>query len=73
MIRVTIEMCPFGDESKPRTIATFKIANVGGTHTESIYEADAVVDDMPSMSTILTHNRDDGVIVLVERVLARFR
>ena len=45
MLRVTLEMVPFGIEERKRTIGTIEISNVGGNAASGNYKVRHVRDD----------------------------
>lgn len=73
MLRVTIDLLPFGDESAKRTLATYEIVNRGpldGYGEEcTLY---SVVYDGPKgkIESGFTHDRADGVDACVRAAMA---
>ena len=75
MIRVTVEIVPFGDESSTRQIGKMEIWNLGTTNTKSLLETGDICDygaryvDIEQQSTTnlpnIVHDRDDGIESLI--------
>jgi len=71
MIRVTVELVPFGVEGLKRTIAEAEIGNVGGDLTTGEYDC-AFVDDRSDYVLVgngVIHCRDDSVWSLIRSCL----
>lgn len=81
MMRVTIEIVPYGLEKEKYLIRTYDIGNIG--HLSHMnphicrYAVWELVENGPrehrEPEFYVWHDRDDGPDVLVERVLARLR
>jgi hypothetical protein len=75
MLRVTIELVPFGEEEFAQTISEFCVANVGGDKETNIadYELGGYVVKNNKIEEIAKelqgHNRDDGVLKLIGEIL----
>ena len=73
MLRVTIDLVPFGDESAKRTLATYEIANRGPLddygEERTMY---SVSYDGPKgkIESSFTHDRADGVDACVRAAMA---
>jgi hypothetical protein len=75
MMRVTVEIVPFGQEKDKYTLHTIEIGNMG-RHKEGQYDRDgrtycrynAWLDGEQIAENIL-HAREDGALNLIERVL----
>ena len=71
MIRVTVELVPFGIEESKKTIGIMNIANDGtGDRLTGNYEA-RLEDDAGTEATVMVkgHKRGDGVWTLIRRAL----
>lgn len=79
-LRVTLEIVPFGDEDNKREIATINISNVGEVenlgfgHSICNYNYHCSVPmaetrEDRGTGTIYNHDRRDGALELVQRVL----
>lgn len=72
MIRVTVELVPWGDESMKKTIGVMNIANDGNSGDREIgnYEA-RMEDDRGTEKTVhvMGHKRTTGVWTLIRRTL----
>ena len=74
MLRITIELVPFGEEEEATTISELCIANVGGTQHTADYE---VVGYEKTMSEevewiyrkIAGHTRHEGVLQLLKEAI----
>ena len=67
MIRVTVELVPFGDEEKKKTIGIMNIAN-DGTGTKEFGNYDARLEDdrgTEKTTKIQRHERAAGVWTLI--------
>lgn len=65
MLRVTIELVPFGDEARKRTLETIEIGNVADCGDElCLYEA-----RQGSRSVEFGHNRSEGAVACVRDAL----
>ena len=72
MIRVTIELLPFGEEARRSTLATVNIANQGTTNKkgETYYAVEKCNADGSFASRLYVwHRRSDGVAALVRKAL----
>lgn len=73
MLRVTIELFPFGDETKKSIIRTIDIANNGtGDSVYGNYDArtDAdMIDTAWKKNVVKHHHRFDGAEILVGKVI----
>lgn len=76
MIKVTIDLIPYGDENKTETISELLIANVGGTFEEGNYEV--IGYEIPANNpfrlmgfTLDGFNREQGVLDLLRLVLMK--
>jgi hypothetical protein len=73
-LRVTLEIVPFGDETKKRTIRQLDIFNMGQVPGSNNYEY-GVIDIDPEKNTgglyqeTVYHLRDHGASALVSKVL----
>jgi hypothetical protein len=67
-LRITIEIVPFGEEDKKRTIGVANISNVDGDRICN-YEYAFKGDIGVASGHIFNHDRDDGAIELSQRVL----
>lgn len=67
-LRVTVEIVPHGDESRKRTLNVLNIHNTG---TKTWAGATRYVVDMDGwrLDRNFLHDREDGALVLVRRVL----
>jgi len=69
-MRVTVEICPGGDDRRKREIACIEISNVSELAETSDYVVDVLRDDMISERLRITkHRRSDGWLPLLCRVL----
>lgn len=71
MIRVTVELVPFGDEARKKTIGIMNIANDGTGDIEIGHYEARLEDDRGTEKTVsvLNHIRQDGVWRLIRRAL----
>lgn len=74
MLRVTLEMVPFGQEDKKRTLGKIDIANIGGTSVRAMYRVDAV----PAEGRLLTFeiknfDRSKRAWALVQKAIWKMR
>lgn len=75
MLRVTIELVPFGEEEFAQVISEFCVANVGGDKETNIadYELGGYVVKNNKIEEIARelqgHHRDDGVLKLIGEIL----
>lgn len=71
MIRVTVDLVPFGDESQSRKIAEMIIANDGSGDSEWGNYVYAFKDNYtdPTSGSVADHYRPLGIWPLVKRVL----
>lgn len=75
MLRVTIELVPFGDEKYAQVISEFCVANVNGNRELDIadYELGGYVVKNDKISEIARelqgHHRKDGVLKLIGEIL----
>ena len=67
MIRVTIELVPFGREEEKETLQTIEIANVGQV-SDKISYYDSNIDGEHFAWT--SHRRSDGVLKLIKKVFS---
>lgn len=71
MIRVTVEMVPFGNEKRKRLIGTAEIKNIGGNLNEGAYTVDVVEEGKPSQSAYVGNfRRTQGAWALIAKALA---
>lgn len=68
-LRVTIEIVPWGDEGRKRTIRQFDISNMSAFGSHSQVDDYKVKVDLEDAFIIKDHDRRDGAEVLVARVL----
>jgi hypothetical protein len=76
MLRVTIELVPFGDESRAREIGTMLIANDGeGTHAKGDYAYVYGYTDRRnvrfSTGTVKSFYRNQGAWALIKKILVK--
>ncbi len=72
MMRVLVEIHPFGHSEMKRTIAEIEIANMGGPDDAANYRVTACLDDQPTKTLeVRGHDRSKGWLPLVQRVLER--
>lgn len=69
MLRVTLEIVPFGIEERKRTIGTMKIGNVGGNHATGDYEVTRITDDKVDTCGIHSFERRRRAWALVMEAL----
>jgi len=70
MLRVTLEIVPFGIESVKRTIGTLEISNVGGNHKVGSYSVTATDrDGGKHFAQIERYRRGRGGWNLVKKAL----
>lgn len=70
MLRVTLEMIPFGKDSMAREIGTMEIANVGGTGALGDYRVKLKTVKGPQLTTkIVSFQRSRGAWNLVKEAL----
>ena len=68
MIKVTVEILPFGFEEGRRTIGEMTIANDGtGNHETGNYYG--TVDGKKVLEKVLNHKRAEGVWPLIKKML----
>ena len=73
MIRVTVDIIPFGVEAKKKTITEIKIDNDGtgdvftGNYDFSVYDVEH--DHAMLIDKIKDHRRSDGVWPLIKKVI----
>lgn len=79
MLRVTIEIVPFGIEENKRTLSTINIINDGtGNNKYGNYRIERISEDKENLIPkndkfeIKRHNRYDGYIKLLQRVINKF-
>ena len=72
MLRVTVEVVPFGEEEDKRTIATLDIGNIYTDKDIANYEVRADLEGEQLTFNINNHPRHYGWIPLVARILNRF-
>lgn len=65
MIRVTIDLLPFGREEEKETLHTIEIANIGNVKG-NIYHYMANLDDNYFSAT--NHNRSESVLKLIKKI-----
>lgn len=70
MLRVTIEIVPFGDEKAKRTIATYEIEN-RNSHYDAEPSVYSVTYDGPAgkVTAGFTHHRKDGADACVRAAM----
>lgn len=74
MIRVRVELVPFGDESNSKEIGQLVLANTGqrlfGECTyEAVLSSDDPVDQQPAIRKSVSHFRKDGFWELLRKIL----
>lgn len=71
MLKVTIELAPFGNEDEIRLLSTFVIHNIGkgAGLAEGVYRY-KVAKDLTTPSVTFLHKRSDGLHTCVERALS---
>jgi len=69
MIKVTVEMLPYGNRVACRKIGTLEISNVGGDDTVGVYVAEMVEGDTVRRSKIEKFPRHLGVWWLIRNAL----
>lgn len=67
MLRVTIELVPFGDEQRKKTIGTVELWNTGGPEDDAHYEFDVKSEDGSCHGNVFHHRRADGAFALLAR------
>lgn len=67
MLRVTVEIVPFGEESEKRTIATMKISRMKAFVNPCDYQV--CVDKPESKFVVKKHYYEDGALCLVQRAM----
>lgn len=76
MLRVTIEIVPFGSEEEKRTLSTINIINDGtGTSKYGNYIARRHFwgeDKEPIDINILKYKRDHGYFKLIQKIINKF-
>ena len=71
MLRVTVELLPFGDESAKKTLTTFDIANNGTGDVEyGNYDVRLSYLDRWYRNVVVDHLRDLPVLQLVYQALS---
>jgi hypothetical protein len=77
MLKVRIEIWPFGDESLKRSLATYDIWNVGGTQHIGDYEftvkegKSIYAEEVDVEGSVNNHARDQSATKLLYEVLKR--
>ena len=71
MLRVKIEIVPYGDETKSRLIEEFQIINTG-KHKLSPRFGEYTVHHKHGSFEIPHHRRSDGCFILLQKVLKQF-
>lgn len=78
MLRVKIEIVPFGEEEKAYTIHTLNIGNMGPSMIEGFHKYHAWLDDDPRGKAMrpephaeVHHKREEGALVLAKKVLRK--
>jgi hypothetical protein len=66
-LRITIEIVPFGEEDKKRTLGVANISNVDGDRICN-YEYVFTGNFGEASGHIFNHDRNDGAIELIQRV-----
>jgi hypothetical protein len=70
MVRVTVEIVPYGIETKKRTIASMKIVNAGGDSLYGVYTYEVKQDEKTiGTGTLKCFQRERKVLALVYDVL----
>jgi hypothetical protein len=73
MLRVTVDLLPFGEEAHKRTISTFYIANDGtGDSTKGSYMARFHGNLEWDPSCVKNHSREEPVEKLLYKVLKHY-
>ena len=70
MLKITLEIIPFGDTTLTRTIGSITISNVGGTVSNGHYEYK--MDQGPTIGHLRNFQRSKGAWALVSEVLKKF-
>lgn len=76
MLRVTLEMVPFGQEATKRTIGVIEISNIGGDSNYGKYEASLLSDEDTSGKKdvfIDCFERSNGAWSLVRRAISKLK
>lgn len=75
MLRVTVELVPYGEEFAKRTLYELRICNVGGT--QAVGDYDLVLFDKETgeytSAGLKGFNRDLGALALLKQALEAFR
>ena len=66
MIKVIVEIHPYGDKLNRRILHELEIANVGGTHINGFYE---IVVDNEKLRETVYHRRDLGALILLRKAI----
>ena len=69
-LRVTLEIVPFGIEENKRTIHQINISNIGKSSGQSGGYSYLVELDKEHKFIVTNHNRENGALRLLEKVLA---
>lgn len=75
MLKVTVELFPFGDETRRKTISTFDIANDGKGSFEKgnyIFRSESLTGGTWSKTLVSNHDRKEDVERLIMKVLNEF-
>lgn len=77
MLRITVELVPYGDETKKRKIGEMVIANdLGGDHWHGNYQGWVAADDWsktPSLfGKVVNHDRSKSVWELIKAMIHSF-
>lgn len=69
MLRITIDLCPYGDEDKARTIGQMLIGNIGSAGSNA---ADYVVLlEGQEVAQVKGHQREDGPWELARKAIGK--
>ncbi len=72
MLRVTVELVPFGDEDAKKTIKTMEIWNTGeGDQYKGKYKA-RLVEEKLELEESVSHWRCNDVLYLIEKCTEQF-
>lgn len=66
MIKIQVDLHPYGNASETKKLSTIEIINVGGTKSVGYY---TVIVDGRELGQEVTHKRGLGVLVLLEVAL----
>jgi len=70
MIRIQVDIIRFGDKSQKIPISEIEIANIGEYEEGHQYRVIFYQNELSRKDELtVTHNREDGISVLIEKVL----